>query len=125
MNVQVSIGEAFDKLSILTIKLERITDENKLENVRKEFNYLDYELKRLYKPIFYSPHYEELIGTNKALWDVEDVLRDHEKRGDFGEVFIAKARQVYKYNDYRAELKKRINQGYESEFIEEKSYNQY
>lgn len=125
MNVQVSIGEAFDKLSILTIKLERITDENKLENVRKEFNYLDYELKRLYKPIFYSPHYEELLATNKALWDIEDALREHERVGGFGAYFIEKARQVYKLNDYRAVLKKRINQGYKSEFIEEKSYNQY
>jgi hypothetical protein len=125
MTIKVSIGEAVDKLSILQIKWKKITDKKKLANIHNEYNYLLQEVEQKYPQILKSVHYEELLATNEKLWDVEDKLRELENALNFNYEFIFNARQVYKLNDYRADLKKRINQGYHSEFIEEKSYNPY
>ena len=125
MTIKVSVGEAIDKLSILYIKSKKITDITKLENVVKEYEYLHFEIYKNHKEILEGVHYLELVSTNQKLWEIEDILRAMESDFDFDDNFIAAARQVYKLNDYRAELKKRINQGYHSEFIEEKSYKKY
>jgi hypothetical protein len=118
ITVPVSIGEVLDKISILQIKSERITDPDKLNNVAREFTYLA-EAVKYHR---YSELETELKRVNEALWDVEDKLRIAEKRQDFGDNFVALARSVYVLNDQRAEIKRQINLIAGSELIEEKSY---
>lgn len=126
ISIETSYGELIDKITILTIKSERITDESKLENVRLELNTLlatwqisvvpDGELARLIS---------ELKSVNEALWDIEDDIRDCERDKDFGATFIELARSVYITNDKRAALKKEINLKLGSHLVEEKSYQNY
>jgi hypothetical protein len=123
MKIEVSIGEIVDKLSILQIKTEEIKDESKLINVKKEYDYL-------YDIVFNDmkieePDFLELVSVNKKLWIIEDDIRDKERNKEFDNVFIELARAVYVTNDERAEVKKKINLKYGSEFVEEKSYNPY
>ena len=123
MKIEVSIGEIVDKLSILQIKTELIKDESKLINVKKEYDYL-------YNIVFndmkiQKPDFLELVNVNKKLWVIEDDIRDKERSKEFDNVFIELARAVYVTNDERAEVKKKINLKYGSEFVEEKSYNPY
>jgi hypothetical protein len=123
MKIEVSIGEIVDKLSILQIKLENITDEAKLVNVRTEFNYL-YNI--VFKDLkIEKTDYNKLLKINKQLWVIEDDVRDKERDGEFDEIFIELARSVYFTNDKRSEIKKDINIQYGSEFVEEKSYQDY
>jgi peptide methionine sulfoxide reductase MsrA len=118
ITVPVSVGEVLDKISILQIKSERITNPDKLSNVVRELTYLAEAVK--YRR--YSELETELKQVNEALWDVEDKLRIAEKRQDFGDNFIALARSVYVLNDQRAEIKRQINLIAGSELVEEKSY---
>ena len=120
MKIEVSIGEIIDKWTILSIKKERITDEKKLENINKEFEYLDSVVKIIIQTE--EPLVEDLLNVNKVLWNVENNKRQCEKNKDFGENFIYLARTVYIMNDRRAEIKKEINLKYKSGFVEEKSY---
>lgn len=115
MLVEISKGELIDKITILEIKNEKITDPEKLKNVR-------HELETIRKLEFPTPVKEKLIEVNRKLWDVEDDLRLLEKRGKFDDEFIEKARSVYKLNDERSRLKKTINIEQGSNFVEEKSY---
>lgn len=115
MLCEISKGELIDKITILEIKSERIGDPDKLKNVRTELD----ALRCLEFP---TPTKLELKTINQRLWDVEDSLRIHEKNGDFGPVFIEKARSVYTLNDERSRLKREINVCHGSEIIEEKSY---
>jgi hypothetical protein len=124
MNIEISIGEIVDKLSILNIKKDKITDSTKLINVNKEFFYL-HEIVFSQLNIDYYEDYLKLLEINKSLWDIEDKLRDKEKNQEFDDKFIELARLVYFTNDKRAELKKFINLKYKSNFIEEKSYAKY
>jgi hypothetical protein len=123
MKIQISNGEIIDKLTILQIKLERIKDEAKLINLRKEFK----ELSKVSSKIMSSadPLYIALYEVNCELWDIEDQIRDLERKKDFGDDFIATARSVYFKNDKRAEIKRAINIKTSSSFIEEKSYEKY
>ena len=126
---EISIGDLFDKISILDIKLERITDSEKLINIKKEFNSLldscneielsDEEIDKL------TDLYGELKKANENLWEIEDKLRELEANKDFGEEFVSFARNVYYNNDKRCEIKREINILYGSNLIEEKSYNKY
>lgn len=121
----VSVGELLDKITILEIKLQRITDKEKISNVEKEHA----ALKAIEKNAIHLNDetlrlVEELRAVNSCLWDVEDAIREHETRQDFGESFIKLARSVYKNNDQRAALKKTINALTGSGLIEEKSYNE-
>lgn len=123
MKIEVSIGEIVDKLSILQIKTEMIKDEEKLSNVKKEYDYL-------YDIVFNEMKIEqsdflEMVSINKELWNIEDDIRDKERDKEFDDVFIGLARAVYVTNDKRAEVKKNINLKYGSTFVEEKSYNPY
>ena len=123
MKVEVSNGEIIDKLTILQIKLERIKDEAKLKNLKKEFEKL---LKVTAKIISTTdPLYVALYEVNCELWDIEDHIRDLERKKDFGPDFINTARSVYFKNDKRSEVKREINLKTSSGFIEEKSYEKY
>jgi hypothetical protein len=122
MNIEVSIGEAVDKLSILSIKMEKIKDDSKLENVSKEYYML---LDLLEEEMFTNPLYYKLKDVNKRLWEIEDEIRLCEKHGDFNLNFIRLARAVYHRNDERADIKRQINLKYNSNLIEEKHYQAY
>ena len=122
IDIKIGIGEALDRVSILEIKLDNITDVVKLKNIKKEYNYLILVLEPIEELTGTNLLYNSLYDVNLRLWEVEDLLRILEKKNDFNEEFINLARSVYKLNDERAELKKRINILYGSEFLEEKSY---
>jgi hypothetical protein len=123
MIIEISIGEAFDRLSILKIKSEKIKDEAKLTNVMKEYFYLQNLLNEELEVDESNKDLISLLEVNQTLWDVEDLLREYEAKKDFGSNFVQLARSVYVLNDERAKLKKEINLAYGSEFVEEKSYN--
>jgi hypothetical protein len=125
IEVPVSWGELVDKITILQIKSDRMRDEQKLANVRKELALLTEKLGGNAS----VPEVERLTGelykVNAALWDIEDHIRECENAGDFGETFISLARSVYITNDKRAELKREVNAVLGSGLIEEKSYRTY
>jgi len=125
MKIEVSIGEIVDKLSILKIKTENITDKVKLDNVIKEYEYLLGVVEGDLNISTNSDLYKELLSINKELWVIEDDIRDKERDKLFDDEFISLARSVYFTNDKRADVKKRINIEYGSDFVEEKSYNKY
>jgi predicted transposase YbfD/YdcC len=123
MNIKVSIGEIVDKLSILNIKKNNITEESKLFNIITEYDYL-------YDVVFNqlkieSDDFNNLLLVNESLWKIEDDIRDKERDKVFDIEFIELARSVYTTNDKRAEIKKEINLKYGSLFVEEKSYSNY
>jgi hypothetical protein len=129
LKIEVSNGEILDKVSILEIKLERITDAQKLSNIKNEWDALQNAVKIIAglanpKEEFHQA-VKALRATNEALWDVEDALRLNEKTKDFGDAFIALARDVYVLNDQRAALKSSINILTGSNLREEKSYEGY
>lgn len=123
MKIEVSIGEIVDKLSILQIKTEMIKEEEKLSNVKKEYDYL-YDIVFNEMKIEQSDFFD-MVLINKELWNIEDDIRDKERDKEFDDVFIKLARAVYVTNDKRADIKKNINLKYGSKFVEEKSYNPY
>lgn len=123
MEIEVSVGEIVDKLSILRIKKNNIVDPEKLVNINKEYDYLYYKVFQELK--IESSDFYELIMVNEMLWNVEDSIRLKEKNKEFDEDFIEMARSVYITNDQRAEIKKKINLKYSSNFVEEKSYKDY
>lgn len=123
MLIEISVGEAFDRLSILKIKSERIKNESKLTNIMNEYFYLQNLLKEELDVNEDDEDFKKLLVVNETLWDVEDKLREYEEAQDFGEDFVALARSVYELNDKRASIKKDININWGSEFVEEKSYN--
>jgi len=123
MKIEVSNGEIIDKLTVIQIKLERIKDEAKLKNLKKEFDVLK---KASGKIIGMDDSlYRELYKVNSELWDIEDRIRDLERRKEFGKEFIDTARSVYYKNDRRAEIKREINLKTSSPLREEKSYEKY
>ena len=126
ITVPVSVGEVIDKVTILEIKSERITDEAKLNNVAAELE----ALRPLVSGgVFDSAELVELTDglrrVNAELWDIEDNIRAEEAGGRFGDRFIELARAVYVTNDRRADLKKKINLATGSVLVEEKSYEDY
>jgi len=123
MKIEVSNGEIVDKLTILEIKLEKIKDEKKLENIRLEFEVLNETATQILSKE--DPLYNKLREVNLRLWDIEDKCRDYERLKDFGEGFIYTVRQVYINNDERSRIKKKINEQTGSQFVEEKSYEDY
>lgn len=124
--IEVAPGELIDKITILEIKLENMTDAAKLANVRHE---LDVLAAARDAAISASDDLAYLTGelkrVNTALWQIEDDIRDCERANDFGENFIDLARAVYKTNDLRAALKRKINELLDSPIFEEKSYAPY
>ncbi len=124
--VPVSPGELIDKLTILEIKSERMSDAKKLANVKLELNLLsDTWAKSDYAKIDISTEWSELKRINAELWDIEDQIRDEERHQRFGDEFIRLARAVYFINDDRAAVKRQINDKLGSKIVEEKSYASY
>jgi len=126
MEIKVSVGELLDKITILGIKLNKLKNSEKLDNVRKEWDYLSTKIPTSIKDdIQFAPLFNKLLSINRELWDIEDGKRECERKKEFGEHFIDLARQVYIKNDLRAAIKKEINIHFNSEFTEEKSYKKY
>jgi hypothetical protein len=125
ITIPVSIGELIDKLSILHVKQTKITNEEKLEYVNKEFELL-YIMSSVYlnQPEI-ETLYHSLVNINSKLWDIEDELRVLESEERFGNEFIELARKVYFTNDERFTLKNKINQITNSEIREVKDYIKY
>jgi hypothetical protein len=121
IHAPISIGELIDKITILELKLEFLTDTNKLANVNTELTYLNKILSELTIPDIIDER-EALKLVNRRLWHIENLKRECEKNQTFGEEFIEAARQVYLKNDLRAEIKRRINTIVGSTIVEEKSY---
>jgi hypothetical protein len=118
-----SIGELFDRISILELKERHIVDAKKLSNVRQELKLLraaEVDLRLDFSGV--ESARRELAQVNAALWAIEDQIRECERRSDFGPRFIELARSVYHQNDRRAELKYHLNVSCGSILIEEKSY---
>ena len=125
MMVEISNGELLDKLSILKIKLDNISEDGKLKNIRKEFDILNELSNEFIKQTTIMNLFNELLDVNKKLWDVEDFIRHKEKLKEFDEEFVFYARNVYITNDLRADIKRKINDITNSEIVEEKSYERY
>lgn len=123
---EISAGELIDKITILQIKLDHIDDPAKRANIRREHDSLTQTLDGAIAPDAGIARLRgELEAVNRELWRIEDEIRDKERTGDFGPEFVALARAVYKTNDLRAELKRRINFATGSKIVEEKSYASY
>jgi len=126
ITVPVSSGELIDKISILKIKKNKITNKSKLRNINKELSLLNKIYKKNFKKNKKLFLYEKkLININKKLWDIEDQIRLLESKKKFNKEFIKLARSVYINNDERSQIKKKINQLTGSHLIEEKSYKSY
>ena len=126
LQVPVSVGEVLDKITILQIKLVHISDAAKRANIQNE---LDALLPLVAGDAFTTDQMQalmaELKSVNKALWDIEDDIREKEAAKSFDAEFIRLARAVYITNDKRAEIKKQINLATGSALVEEKSYEAY
>jgi len=123
ISIPISIGELWDKYTILLIKKEKIKDYNKLIHINLEINKLDEFINKYsYKD---NNLFINLININKKLWDIEDKLRIKEKNKQFDSEFIELARSVYYNNDKRAEIKKEINNNFNSIIHEIKDYIDY
>ena len=129
MKIEVSTGEILDKLSILEIKLDRILDPSKRNNLLQEYVILAAAAEEIYDA---NPDredikilYTDLLNINKTLWNIEDQIRECERDESFGSDFIELARSVYYTNDDRADVKKQINTLTGSKLVEEKSYQDY
>jgi hypothetical protein len=124
MKVEVSIGELVDKVSILSIKLKKIKDANKLANIKKEYDILAHAMQQA-GITRESDEFKRLESINLKLWDIEDQIRTKEAKKEFDEAFISLARSVYFTNDERAEVKREINIKCGSGIVEEKEYVEY
>ena len=125
ITIPVSVGELLDKLSILQVKKNKISDIQKLEYVNKELELL-YNLSY----VFFEDNkiqflYNTLVEINSKLWDIEDEIRIFEKNKNFSSEFIELARQVYFTNDKRFEIKNEINKMTDSDIKEVKEYVNY
>ena len=126
IKIQISPGELIDKFTILDIKLNRIKEQEKTQNIRKEHKILKRQIeKNLPKSKRLSALISKLKTINKTLWDIEDQIRVCERKQDFEKKFIKLARSVYQKNDLRSSYKREINTLLGSEIIEEKSYESY
>jgi hypothetical protein len=127
IEIQTSVGELFDKISILNIKKQKIIDAKKIKNIEKELITLS-EKAETFKSLdeeSFRNYMADLIEVNTKLWETEDRIRILEKNQTFNEEFIVLARDVYFNNDKRFEIKSSVNKFYNSEIIEEKQYEKY
>ena len=124
---EISVGELFDKITILNIKTKKISDNDKLRNIHTELKTLNDQSKKI------SVSDTQALNTlvlqlqqiNEDLWDIENFKRECEAKKDFGENFIKLSRDVHFKNDKRAILKKEINLLSNSQIVEEKEYSKY
>jgi hypothetical protein len=126
IEVEVSAGEFIDKLTILKLKQERISDPRQAANIRREHDLLQDRFDQVMER---TPALDALVlrleEVNRALWDIEDAIREKERVKTFDEEFIGIARSVYIQNDRRAAIKREINALLGSSLVEEKSYSEY
>lgn len=120
IDIAVSIGELFDKISILEIKRE-----NGIEEAEKELNILNKKIDQLSVPIYVQGIVRALKAVNSMCWEVEDKKRECERQQSFGEEFIQTSRAVYILNDERARLKGLINKYMQSDIVEYKNHREY
>jgi hypothetical protein len=120
--IEVGAGELIDKITILQIKSEKIKDEAKLINIRRELKVLKAVAKDLPASELLHHYIQSLRNVNAKLWDIEEGKRQCEREQFFGEKFIELARRVYLDNDERARIKRDINLLVNSTIVEEKSY---
>tara|TARA_B100000315_G_C14446173_1_gene526901 strand:+ start:348 stop:743 length:396 start_codon:yes stop_codon:yes gene_type:complete len=126
IEIPTSIGELIDKITILEIKTENITDKAKLKNVQNELQALQtIQKNQIPQSTELTTLTDALKKVNLALWDIEDKIRECEQNNAFDTTFIELARSVYITNDKRAQLKKDINLHTGSTYVEEKSYENY
>ena len=125
--VEISVGELFDKITILNIKTKKISDNDKLPNIQKELKVLEEQLKKIEVSDINSLNelISQLQQINEDLWDIENQKRECEATKDFGEIFIKLSRDVHFKNDIRAQIKKEINLLSNSQIVEEKEYSRY
>ena len=124
---EISVGELFDKITILNIKTQKIHDSEKLLNIEKELNFLNHQTSNINvkDQELLNRNIEKLQLINEELWDIENYKRECEANKDFGEKFIQLSRDVHFKNDIRAQIKKEINFLTDSTVIEEKEYSKY
>lgn len=132
MKIEISNGELLDKISILRLKLQHIPDGEKRNHALKEHQELVVEMMSLTDSLpnkdveeAYLGLFDKLMEVNSALWNLEDRIRDKERRNTFDQDFIEIARSIYFKNDERAEIKRKINELTNSSFVEVKSYSEY
>lgn len=126
IKIPVSVGELADKITILEIKKNKISDINNLKKIKNELNFLIDILKNKVKiDNVIKKEISSLKKINLKLWDIEDSKRKCEKNNTFGPKFIKLARSVYILNDKRAKIKLKINNLSGSNIVEVKSYNEY
>lgn len=126
INIEISIGEYFDKVTILEIKKDKIHSKEQLVNIIRELDYLNNKLDKL--PFWRDQVEDEIIDlrkVNEKLWLIEDEIREKESQRTYDQFFIDLARAVYITNDKRSEIKRTINLKLGSDFVEEKSYEDY
>jgi hypothetical protein len=131
--VETSFGELVDKITILEIKSDRMTDPAKLVNVRRELETLIVSFDAVREAHATTEESRmrlaeivvQLKRVNEDLWQIEDDIRDCEREQDFGSTFVELARSVYHQNDKRAAFKRQINDLLGSRLVEEKSYQDY
>lgn len=126
IQVPVSPGEVLDKITILEIKSERMSDPQKVANVNTELALLQETWADFVnEDRVIADLHTQLKEINEALWEIEDDIRDKERVGEFDERFIELARSVYFTNDRRSKIKQTLNRHLGSEIVEEKSYQDY
>ena len=125
INTPISLGELVDKISILMIKKKNISDSIKLQHVNKELEFLQKTLKKYISEDKINEFLLALVNINSKLWDIEDDIRECERKKLFDQSFIDLARSVYFTNDERAKVKNDINKTFGSELVEVKSYEEY
>ena len=124
---EISVGELFDKITILKIKTQKINDTEKLINIKNELNFLKNQASSINvkDQDSLSQNINKLQSINEELWDIENNKRECEANKDFGEKFIKLSRDVHFKNDIRAQIKKEINLLTDSIIVEEKEYSKY
>jgi hypothetical protein len=124
---EISVGELFDKITILKIKTQKIQDSEKLTNIKNELNFLNNQASNINVKDKESlnKNINKLQSINEELWDIENYKRECEANKDFGEKFIELSRDVHFKNDIRAQIKKEINLLTDSIIVEEKEYSKY
>ena len=124
---EISVGELFDKITILNIKTKKISDNDKLHNIQTELKILEEQSKKI--DVLDINSLNELVSQlqyiNEDLWDIENQKRECEAKKNFGEIFIKLSRDVHFKNDIRAQIKKEINLLSNSQIVEEKEYSRY
>ena len=130
INAPISLGELMDKISILSIKKDKIIDKSKINLIEDELNLLNKSISIIInqnkdRQIEILSSMDDLKKINSELWDIEDKLRECERKKIFDQSFIKLARSVYLTNDKRSETKLEINKKFGSQIIEVKSYTKY